>query len=185
QGERSAWSLCSQVPWAIILLAGLIAGFYAMAGWLGAALVTASLLLGNFLIVPAFSYLQHYGTIRVEGEPYQPHHIIEHRTFFARAATVDIVTHTNHHVDPYVPFYELKPSDIDNKMPSAILCFLISLIPPLWSWYARPYLRNIDLLYASPAEQALAREANRKAGWPDWFDEQAPATLPELGTASS
>lgn len=178
QSGRGAWSWRSQVPWTIILLAGLVAAFYLVAGWVGAGLVTACLLLGNFLIVPAFSYLQHYGTIRVPGESYRPHHIIEHRTFFARAATVEIVTHTNHHVNPYVPFYELKPSDIDNKMPSAILCFLISLVPPLWTWYARPYLRNIDLAHASPEERSLAREANRKAGWPDWFTEQV---APERG----
>jgi len=34
-----------------------------------------------------------------------------------------------------------------------------------------PRLKNWDLNFASPAERVLAREANRRAGWPDWLAE--------------
>ena len=34
---------------------------------------------------------------------------------------------------------------------------------------AMPRLKNWDLHFANAAERALAREANRRAGWPDWL----------------
>ena len=42
-------------------------------------------------------------------------------------------------------------------------CLLLQL------WIGR--LRDWDLHHATPAERELAREANRKAGWPDWLAE--------------
>src|SRR5260370_38955241 len=63
------------------------------------------------------------------------------------------------------------------RMPNAFLCFLAALIPPLWDrlilW---PRLRNWDLHHATPGERALAKEANRNAGWPDWFAESSATT---------
>jgi alkane 1-monooxygenase len=84
---------------------------------------------------------------------------------------LEITTHAHHHADSDVPFYELKPSDMDNKMPTILVCFLMALVPPIWFWYVKPKLKKIDLLYATPEERILAREANKRAGWPDWFNE--------------
>jgi p-cymene methyl-monooxygenase len=83
-----------------------------------------------------------------------------------------ITNHCEHHLDAYVPYYKMKPDAAGPRMPNAFLCFLIALIPPLWYrailW---PRLRHSDLQHATPAERAIAREANRKAGWPDWFSD--------------
>jgi alkane 1-monooxygenase len=167
---RSIWSWRSRFTQAFVLLALVIGSFYYVAGWLGAALVTCNLILGKFL-VEIFNYTQHYGLIRVEGTPFAPHHAWEHRTPFARTAGLEITTHAHHHADSDVPFYELKPSDMDNKMPTILVCFLMALVPPIWFWYVKPKLKKIDLLYATPEERILAREANKRAGWPDWFNE--------------
>jgi hypothetical protein len=55
-------------------------------------------------------------------------------------------------------------------MPSAYPCFSASLFPPLWNrlilW---PRLKRWDEQVSTSAERELARAANRKAGWPDWF----------------
>lgn len=167
---RSVWSWRSRVPRMFFMLALLIGSFYYADGWLGALLVMGSMFIGK-MFVEAFNYTQHYGLIRVEDTPFEPRHTWEHRTPFTRAVAVEITTHAHHHLDSYVPFYELKPSTIDNKMPSIIFCFLMALVPPLWFKFVQSKIKKIDLFYATPEERKLAREANQRAGWPDWFAE--------------
>jgi len=59
-------------------------------------------------------------------------------------------------------------------MPSIVLCFLASFIPPLWEKkIAYPLLKNWDMNYASPGEQRLAMEENARAGWPQWITPKA------------
>jgi hypothetical protein len=41
-----------------------------------------------------------------------------------------------------------------------------------------PRLKDWDLRFADAAEREIAREANRKAGWPDWLDEAAADDVP-------
>ena len=55
---------------------------------------------------------------------------------------------------------------------------MIALVPPVWYRYVLwPRLRHWDLNLATPAERELAREANRKAGWPDWLGEESRAAV--------
>ena len=57
-------------------------------------------------------------------------------------------------------------------MPSLFTCFFVALIPPLWHRnIIMPALKRWDLEYATAEERALAREQNRRAGWPDWVGE--------------
>ncbi|AGK54553.1 fatty acid desaturase [Bacillus sp. 1NLA3E] len=167
---RSLFSLTSKVTRSVLLLALLIGGFYYFSGWFGTALCILSLALAK-LLVEVFNYTQHYGLIRTEGAPIQPNHSWEHRWTFSRIAGLEITTHSEHHQDAYIPYYELKPSQIDNRMPSIILCFLMALVPPLWFKFVKTKLKKMDLNYANPDELVLARKANEKAGWPNWFDD--------------
>jgi toluene methyl-monooxygenase len=173
---RSVFSLRSRVTGSIILLALVIASFYFVAGWLGVVLVTTTLFLAK-LLVEVFNYTQHYGLIREEGKPFEERHAWEHRKAFSRVAGLEITTHAHHHFDSYVPFYELKPSKIDNRMPSILVCFLMALIPPLWYRFVKPKLKKIDLTYATPEEQRLAKIANERAGWPNWFTENSDRNI--------
>lgn len=162
--------MAQRITQMFVLFALLIGSFYYVSGWLGALLVTIHLVVAK-LLAEVFNYTQHYGLIRAEGTPFHPRHTWEQRTFFSRVFGVEITTHAHHHIDSYAPFYELKPSTIDNKMPSLVICFLIALVPPLWFRFVQQKLKKMDLLYATPEEKILAREANKRAGWPDWFDE--------------
>jgi hypothetical protein len=57
-------------------------------------------------------------------------------------------------------------------MPSLFLCFVTGLVPPIWFKYiAKPRLKHWDFNHATAEEKELAREANKKAGWPDWLAE--------------
>lgn len=165
---RSIWHWSSRVLWAVLMEAALLGYFYWAAGLAGLVLLLITLFIAK-MTIEAFNYTQHYGLIRVEGKPFQPHHTWEHNTFFVRAGAVEITTHSDHHMDPYIPFYELKPSSAP-KMPNIAICFLVSLFPSIWfKKIVQPRLRYVDLHLASPEERILAAEANRRAGWPDWF----------------
>ena len=74
----------------------------------------------------------------------------------------------------FLAFHELKPDLKWIPMPSVFVCFFSALIPPVWhNLVIKPALKRWDNELASPEERALAREQNRRAGWPDWFDEAA------------
>lgn len=62
------------------------------------------------------------------------------------------------------------------RMPSALLCLLAALIPPLWErWIVIPRLRHWDEQFATAEERVLAADANRAARWPVW--QALPAAL--------
>ncbi|WP_323760282.1 hypothetical protein [Immundisolibacter sp.] len=51
-------------------------------------------------------------------------------------------------------------------MPSLLVCFLASTVPPLWDrLIARPRLCHCDRHFASTERKELARRANQAAGW--------------------
>ncbi|MED4600943.1 alkane 1-monooxygenase [Paenibacillus validus] len=167
---HSIWHGSSRILWAVLMLAIVIGYFYWMAGLTGLVVVIITLFIAK-LTIEAFNYTQHYGLIRIEGKPFESRHTWEHDTFFVRAGAVEITTHSDHHKDPYMPFYELKPSDAP-KMPSIVLCFLASLIPSFWfKKIVIPRIKYWDQHLASPEERIMASKANRRAGWPDFAQE--------------
>ncbi len=152
----------------LFILFGLAAWF---GGLLGIILTIGSVLVAKTL-VEMFNYYQHYGLIRVEGEQYESKHLWNHLTPVTRAVSFEITNHNDHHMDSYLPFYNLKPKIDGPQMPSILLCYLAGLIPPIWfNFIAKPKLKEWDIKFATKDEQQLAREANKKAGWEDWLDE--------------
>jgi toluene methyl-monooxygenase len=176
---RSVFSLRSRVTWSIILIAMVLVGFYFAAGWFGVGIVAITLFIAK-LLVEGFNYTQHYGIVRVPGTPIEERHSWEHRKAISRIGGLEITTHAHHHYDGYVRFYDLKPSKIDNRMPSVVVCFLMALVPPLWFKFVQAKLKKWDLTFATPEELKLAKEANERAGWPNWFDNQSTQTFKSL-----
>lgn len=138
------------------------------AGWrgVGLAIVVSALAL---LMLTALSYSQHYGLTRVPDSPVLPHHAWNHLYPLTRGGMFEITTHSQHHADADVRYWQLTPLPDAPQMPSAWLCILLALIPPLWVRTIQPRLQKWDMHHANAAEQALARQANLAAGWPDWL----------------
>jgi toluene methyl-monooxygenase len=176
------WSPRNLLFWEVALLAVFPVGAALIGGWLAGAVVLAAQVSSKFFL-EALNYLQHYGLVRVPGTPAQRHHTWNHLTWLDRAIGYEITTHVDHHVDPDLRFDRLVPHPDAPQMPNLFVCAMSAFVPPLWFRYvAMPRLREWDLHHATPAEQALARAANRAAGWPDWLDEEAP---PAPGSASA
>lgn len=166
---KSAWHYSNKTYSMIVLLLALPGSMLFFSGDIYAGVITVGAMLLAKMIVEAFNYHQHYGLVRVPGEPVQIYHAWNHLGAVVRPLGVEITNHINHHEDSYVPFYALKPHPEGACMPSIFICFIASLVPPLWfRFIAKPKLEHWDNSFASDAEKELAREANVKAGWPAW-----------------
>ena len=140
-----------------------------------AMLISIFAIAGAKLLIEAFNYYQHYGLVRIPGTQYDRRHLWNHLQPIARALAVEITNHSDHHMDGYKPFYKLQPDVSGPQMPSIFLCFMLGIVPPLWfRWVAQPRLKEWDLNFATTDEKKLAREANSRAGWPDWQSTSPP-----------
>jgi p-cymene monooxygenase len=170
---QSVWSWRGIIPRAIAAYLVFAFALVAVGGVAGAAVAIAGTVVSR-VWVEAFNYFQHYGLIRVETEPIAKRHVWNHLSPLVRAAGFEITNHAEHHLDPSIPYHQLVPDAHGPQMPSIFLCFLAALIPPLWfRAIALPRLAHWDRHFATPAERELAREANRRAGRPDWLGEPA------------
>jgi alkane 1-monooxygenase len=171
----SVWSWRSDVVRSIAAIAAVLGAAYAYAGPAAALVIAAGFGQGR-LLLEAFNYLQHYGIVRAPGTRYDRRHTWSHLTPVVRAVAFEITNHAHHHMSPQVPFYALEPDPSAPQMPSALICFLAALVPPLWTrLIAMPRLRDWDRRFATPEERALATAANAAAGWPDWSAEPVAA----------
>lgn len=148
----------------IVLLLIWFGVFFILAGVRGIPYFFATWLLA-WLIFGGFNYTQHYGLIRLPGEPIDARHSWNHLNYFSRAITFEISNHSEHHLDPDKPYPALTPMPQAPQMPSIILCFMLAFVPPLWErLIARPRLQAWDAL-ASTQVRALAAAENFRAGW--------------------
>jgi alkane 1-monooxygenase len=171
----SVFSWQSDVVRSLLFTVATAALIGALAGPLALGVVLAGFGLSR-LLLEAFNYLQHYGLVRAPGTRYDRRHVWSHLTPVVRAAGLEITNHVHHHLKPDDPYYVLVPDPEAPQMPSALLCFMAALIPPLFERaIAMPRLREWDRLHATPEERMLAAAANATAGWPAWGEAQAEA----------
>lgn len=148
---------------------------FAIGGWMAVAVVLAGMIGARFW-VESFNYFQHYGLIRLEGGQIARRHVWNHLKPLSRVLGFEITNHADHHTNSFAAYHELKPDTQWIPMPSVFVCFFSALIPPLWhGQIIKPALKRWDNEMASPEERAIAREQNRRAGWPDWFEDEVPA----------
>jgi hypothetical protein len=157
----------------VALLALLAALMYLAAGLIGLGVAATAMVISKIL-AEGFNYFQHYGMVRVPGTPIRVHHAWNHLGAIIRPLGMEITNHIEHHFDSRHKFFELKPRSDGAQMPSAFLCFVCALVPPVWERaIAKPRLQHWDNNFATPAERELAMAANRKAGWPQWLVDES------------
>ena len=177
---KGRWSIGHRIYKAIFAQVIFQSIVFMIGGWMAVSTVLAGMIVARFW-VESFNYFQHYGLIRLEGGQIDRRHVWNHLKPLSRALGFEITNHADHHTNTYLAFHELKPDTKWIPMPSVFVCFFSALIPPLWHHKViMPALKRWDNEMASPEERALARQQNRRAGWPDWFDEGAktPAGAP-------
>ena len=148
---------------------------FAIGGWTAVEVALAGMIGARFW-VESFNYFQHYGLIRVDGGAITRRHVWNHFKPLSRVMGFEITNHADHHTYSFAAYHELKPDLEWIPMPSVFVCFFSALIPPLWhNLVIKPALRRWDNELASEEELVLAREQNRRAGWPDWFEDKKAA----------
>ena len=161
---KTHWTLSNPLLWAWLGFVVLVAVFVVTAGWQAGLTVIAISGLGQ-AVVCIFSYVQHYGLIRIPDTPIENRHALNHIRPLSRILTFEIVTHSQHHTDPTLSYWQLTPYQDVIRPGSAYGYFLLSLFPPFWHRAMKKHLAEWDEKYADAAELKLAKEANRKAGW--------------------
>ena len=157
---------------------------FAYAGYAGAAAAGTSALFGVLLaLVPmlvvmvisnfeleALNYMEHYGLVRVKGEPIEYRHSWDNDTVFTSWAFIEIGRQADHHDRGETHFWELTgvggpPTGAPNPKMGYYTEFVLALIPPLWHYVMRRKLAVWDRDFASPEERKLAAEINKKVGY--------------------
>lgn len=169
---KSRWGIHHRVWKALLAQVIFQSIIFAIGGWPAVAVVLGGMIGARFWI-ESFNYFQHYGLIRTHNGAINRRHVWNHLKPLSRIFGFEITNHADHHTNSFAAYHELKPDTKWIPMPSVFICFFSALIPPLWhNLIIKPALKRWDNELASPEERALAREQNRAAGWPDWFDDE-------------
>lgn len=172
---KGRWSIGHRIYRAILAQVLFQALIFAIGGWPAVAVTLAGMVGARFW-VESFNYFQHYGLVRIEGAPIGKRHVWNHLKPLSRIMGFEITNHADHHTNSFAAFHDLVPDRDWIPMPSVYVCFFSALIPPLWhNRVIMPALKRWDNELATPAEREVAREQNRRAGWPDWFGDAANA----------
>ncbi|ODU51347.1 MAG: fatty acid desaturase [Thiobacillus sp. SCN 63-374] len=153
---------------------------FAGAGYLATGVEGALFSLGCMLAIwvissfelEALNYMEHYGLIRVKGQPIEYRHSWDNDNVFTSWAFIEIGRQADHHDRGETHFWELSsvgqpssPAGSPNAMMGYYSEFVLALLPPLWHAVYKKKLAIWDRDFASPEEQKIAREINRKVGY--------------------
>lgn len=145
----------------------LAAIFYLAAGWLGVGVFLATALVGKLTLEVA-NYMEHFGLVRVPGEPVQPRHSWNTNKRMSSFVLYSLTRHSAHHEQGDLPFWVLKPYPEAPEMPHGYAgTFLAALCPPLWRRVITPLLLEWDAKQASSAELEIVRKENALSDIPE------------------
>lgn len=109
----------------------------------------------SIFAIQAINYVQHYGLMRLPGEPVAHDLSWEDNCPIANCLTFNINHHSQHHLEPSLPYYVL---DLDRQAPrlpaSYMVMFLIAYIPALWHKVMDPRLVAYLKQRGGPLQQA-------------------------------
>jgi alkane 1-monooxygenase len=146
---------------------------YAGAGFggmlLGLAVMLYVWVISNFEL-EALNYMEHYGLIRVKGEPIEYRHSWDNDNAFTSWAFIEIGRQADHHDRGETHFWELTgvggpPTGAPNAQIGYYTEFVMALIPPLWHYVMKRKMAIWDRDFATPEERKLAAKMNKAVGY--------------------
>lgn len=153
QGLRNAWRVerarlrrsglswwHNQVVRGYSLSVGLFAAFLGIWGGVGGILFLGQAVFAVF-VFEVITYLHHYGLVRNEGEEAGPQHAWAHHCWITNCLTFNNTFHSDHHLRPRTPYYELHAMHGAPRLPASYFSmFCVALVPPLWFMLIDPRL---------------------------------------------
>jgi fatty acid desaturase len=131
---------------------GLVFAVFGLQGLLLAVLAAIFAIRG----IEGFSYVAHYGLVRVPGEKCEARHSWNSRRLVSSSLMFSITAHSQHHLEPQRPYWQLQADDKCPLLPHGIIWMnVLALSPKAWSSVMDPALEQWDRDFASDAELAL------------------------------
>ena len=142
----------------ISISAYMISGFSGMLIFLLCAFIAKSLL-------EVINYTEHYGLVRVEGQPIKPHHSWNTNSVISSIYLYNVTRHSSHHEKSHLKYWELKPYVNAPTMPQGYLSMLYMAIflPALFHKIMVGKLIDWDNNYASEEERKLSNIQNQNS----------------------
>ncbi len=139
---------------------------YLMAGWAGVGFWAILAFVGKQYL-EITNYFEHYGLVRVPGEPVQPRHSWNSNHWASTNVLFSLARHSHHHAQGEAPYWTLSAFPNAPMLPKGYLSMLlIALVPPLFKRIMTPAPNEWDERQASPAERKLALAASQDSGMP-------------------
>jgi hypothetical protein len=137
---------------------------YAIAGLPGLGLWALIAFIGKQYL-EITNYFEHYGLVRVPGEPVQPRHSWNSNHWGSTNVLYSLARHSHHHAEGEAPYWTLYAYPNAPMLPGGYLTMLlVALVPPLFKSMMVPALNEWDEKQASPAERKLAQQASKVSG---------------------
>ena len=157
------------VPTVILFVGAGYAGGGAVGALIGLSVMLYIWVISNFEL-EALNYMEHYGLIRVKGEPIEYRHSWDNDNVFTSWAFIEIGRQADHHDRGETHFWELTgvggpPTGAPNAKMGYYTEFVIALVPPLWHSIMKRKLAIWDRDFATPEERKIAAEINKKVGY--------------------
>ena len=149
----------------ITCIAYLIGGFSGLLIFLLCAFIAKSLL-------EVINYSEHYGLIRVSGEPVYPRHSWNSNSTMSSIYLYNVTRHSSHHEKANLKYWELRSYNDAPMMPQGYLTMLYMalFLPYFFHKMMAKKLVEWDKSYATERERVLALEQNKKSGIPLLLD---------------
>ena len=149
----------------ITCIAYLIGGFSGLLIFLLCAFIAKSLL-------EVINYSEHYGLIRVSGEPVYPRHSWNSNSTMSSIYLDNVTRHSSHHEKANLKYWELRSYNDAPMMPQGYLTMLYMalFLPYFFHKMMAKKLVEWDKSYATDRERVLALEQNKKSGIPLLID---------------
>ena len=149
----------------ITCIAYLIGGFSGLLIFLLCAFIAKSLL-------EVINYSEHYGLIRVSGEPVYPRHSWNSNSTMSSIYLYNVTRHSSHHEKANLKYLELRSYNDAPMMPQGYLTMLYMalFLPYFFHKMMAKKLVEWDKSYATDRERVLALEQNKKSGIPLLLD---------------
>jgi len=145
----------------LTFLAFLIGGVSGIWSFLIIAFIAKSLL-------ELINFAEHYGLVRVVGEPVQPRHSWNSNATLSSLYLFNVTRHSSHHEKSHLKFWELKTYENSPTMPQGYLTMIyLGLIAPFL--FHRVMARKLvewDQKFANDSERELAKKQNKISGIP-------------------
>ncbi len=153
--RKIANNIFTNIYWRGQLMSVLVISLYIfMVGPIGILYAAFSAAVGK-IYLEAVNYIEHYGLVRIEGQPIQERHSWDSHRRISTGMTYNLPLHSSHHRFASRPFWKLQHAS--GKAPVLPMGYMpmifCSAWPPYWKKISEPLLKNWDQNLASPQER--------------------------------